>query len=135
MRRAWAGWVLVVLAGCGPSHHERTLSTLNVELDRWDGTGNFETTATDAYGRPLASTIDKGPLNYRLEIRSHGADGLPRNSDDIVVTRSERHGESTVTGEVAKFTRGVASATAEGGVEGVKKGLGFGKRDRERAAD
>jgi len=82
--------VLLVLAaaGCGPSAaelRERTVSTLNTEADRWDGGKDFAPTATDAYGRPLTATVEKGMLSYTPELRSAGPDGLPKNSDDVVV--------------------------------------------------
>src|SRR5262245_47435373 len=47
------------LGGCGLSGpsaaelRERTLSTLNVVADSWDGAREFKTDASDAYGRPL----------------------------------------------------------------------------------
>ena len=94
MKRASA--LLVSLAtiafGCGPSAgelREKTLSVLNTEADRWDGGQEFGTTANDAYGRPLTSHVEKTTLNYVLEVRSHGPDGLPKNSDDIAVMRSK----------------------------------------------
>src|SRR5882724_7788038 len=94
MRRSLASgltlFCLVLLSGCGPSAtelRERTLSTLNSVADTWDGGPDFKTTETDSYGRPLVATVSKGTLNYNLELRSHGPDGLAKNSDDIVVHR------------------------------------------------
>jgi hypothetical protein len=106
--------IVLAVAGCGPSERElreQTLSTLNVEADTWQGDRNFATTATDAYGRPISATVEKGTFSYTLEIRSHGPDGLPKNGDDIVVTRRKSHGEGTVTGVV---------------VDDIKKGLKLG---------
>lgn len=119
----------LVLAGCGPSARElreATLSTLNTEADRWTGGKDFATTATDAYGRPLEAKVEKGTLNYTLEVRSSGPDGLPKNSDDIVVTRSKRHGETTLSEEVAKGAETIAAGASSGVVTGIKKGLGIG---------
>ena len=125
---------VVALAGCAPSERElreRTLSTLNVEADRWDGGKSFETTASDAFGRPLFSNVKKGMLNYDLEVRSSGPDGLPKNHDDIVVHRSKRHGESSITEEASKFAEGFASGTASGTIAGLKKGLGLGDSEKK----
>jgi hypothetical protein len=113
-------------AGCGPSARalrEQTLSTLNTEADRWDGGPEFVTPAADAYGRPLSASIEKGVLNHALELRSAGPDGLPKNTDDLVVTRSKRHGESSLTEEAAKAAEGVATGAASGMIKGLKQGL------------
>jgi hypothetical protein len=99
---------------------------MNLELDRWDGGAEFSTAARDAYGRGLSTSVEKGTVFNRLEIRSAGSDGLPKNTDDIVVTRQERHGESTLTREAAKSAEGVAEGAASGMVKGIKKGLGLG---------
>lgn len=131
MRLSWIALLGVGLlaAGCGPSERElreRTLSTLNTEADRWDGGKTFDTTATDAYGRPITASVQKTTLNYDLEVRSNGPDGLPKNSDDIVVHRSKRHGETTLTDEAAKVTETLSGAAASGAVKGIGKGLGLG---------
>jgi hypothetical protein len=120
--------MVLLVAGCGPSAEERTLSLLNTEADQWQGGANFATNATDAYGNRLSSTVEKGPLHYVLEIRSNGADGLPKNSDDILVTRRERHGESTLTDEARKSVEAVSSGAASGAIRGIKEGLGFGDK-------
>jgi hypothetical protein len=121
--------ILSAACGCGPSArelHERTLSTLNTEADRWDGGKTFDTTEMDAYGRPITATVEKTMLNYELELRSNGPDGLPKNSDDIVVHRSKRHGETTLTEEAAKATEALTGAAASGTIKGLRKGLGLG---------
>jgi len=125
--------LVLVAAGCGPSAQElreRTLSILNTEADRWDGGQEFTTTATDAWGRPLRCRVKKTALDYVLEVGSAGPDGLAKNSDDIIVTRSKRHGESSLAKEAGKaieeITRGGASGAARGTIEGAKKGLGLG---------
>lgn len=130
---------LMVLAtlssGCGPSAselRERTLSVLNTEADRWDGGEKFTTTATDAYGNPLTSNLKKTTLDYVLEIRSNGPDGLPKNSDDIVVTRSMRHGKTSIAEEAAKAVEKISSGTTSGIIKGVKKGLGAGGRGEKK---
>jgi hypothetical protein len=122
---------IIAIAGCGPSAHERTLSILNIEADRWEGGNVFETTVVDPYGQAVSATIERGPLNYTLTLRSSGPDGLPKNNDDIVITRSMRHGESSITQEVAKTAGGVAEGAASGAVKGIKKGLGFGRAEKE----
>ena len=131
MKRASA--LLVSLAsiasGCGPSAgelREKTLSVLNTEADRWDGGHEFVTTANDAYGRPLTSHVEKTTLNYVLEVRSHGPDGLPKNSDDIAVMRSKRHGETSVTEEAGRATEALSRRAARGLIKGAKEGLGIG---------
>ncbi len=129
MRRPLLFLLPLLLLGCGPSAtelREATRSTLNVEADRWEGGKDFATTAADAYGRPLEAKVEKGTLNYTLEVRSHGPDGLPKNSDDVVVTRSKRHGETTIADEAAKGAETIAAGASSGVVKGIKKGLGFG---------
>lgn len=133
MWRLLVAFLVVAAAGCGPSARvlrEQTLSVLTTEADRWDGGKEFATTATDAYGRPLQVGVDKGVLSYTLTVRSTGPDGLPGNSDDIVVTRSKRHGESSRTGEAAKAVEKVAEGAAGGVIRGIKKGLRPGGQDR-----
>lgn len=123
----------VAVAGCGPSSRELrevTLSVLNTEADRWNGGEEFSTAATDAFDRPLMVAVEKGTLNYTLTIRSAGPDGLPKNSDDIVVFRSKRHGESSLTEEAAKAAEGVAGGVASGTIKGIKKGLGLGTENK-----
>jgi hypothetical protein len=93
-------FAVLLLAGCGPDRREQTISTLNLEADKWHGGKDFTTTAVDAYGRPITAQVEKGTFSYTLELRSSGPDGLPKNSDDIVVTRSKPHGEGTVTGAI-----------------------------------
>lgn len=117
------------IVGCGPDYREQTLSILNVEADRWDGGADFTTTATDAYGRPVSATVEKHTLSYVLKLRSTGPDGLPKNTDDIVVRRSERHGETTISGEASKAGETIAEGVASGTIKGIKKELGFGKKD------
>ena len=128
----------LLACGCGPSAselRERTISTLNTEADRWDGGKAFATTAADAYGRPVTARVEKRTVNYVLELRSTGPDGLPKNSDDIVVSRSKPHGETTRSEEGAKAAEIVTGGAASGAVKGIKKGLGLGgeadkKKDR-----
>lgn len=121
--------LLVISSGCGPSAHElreKTLSVINVEADRWDGGKDFATTATDAYGKPLSCKVEKTTLSYVLEVRSAGPDGLPKNNDDVVITRSKQHGETTVTEEAARVVERLSESGAGGAVKGIKKELGFG---------
>lgn len=125
----------LLLAGCGPSARElreSTRSTLNTEADRWTGGKDSATTTTDAYGRPLEAKVEKGTLNYTLEVRSSGPDGLPKNSDDIVVHRSKRHGETTLADEAAKGAETIAAGASSGVVKGIKKGLGIGGAGKEK---
>ncbi len=131
MWRSFAVLGVMMISGCGPSAYERTLSVLNTEADRWEGGEDFNTSAKDSYGRPLSTSIGKGVLNYTLEVRSNGPDGLPKNSDDIVVTRSKRHGESSVAEEARKVTEGVAGGAASGAIKGIKKGLGLGREEKK----
>jgi len=117
---------LALLSGCGPSAaelQEKTLSTLNTIADTWDGGPDFKTTATDAYGNPLVATVSKGLLNRDLELRSHGPDGLPKNSDDLVVHRHKPHGESTVHKEIEKASESVGLGGVRGIVQGAKEAL------------
>jgi hypothetical protein len=120
-------------AGCGPDAkqlREQTLSTLNTEADRWDGGQEFATTAADSYGRPLTAKVEKGTLSYTLELRSAGPDGLPKNTDDIVVTRSKRHGETTTAEEAAKGAETIAAGTSSGLVKGIRRASGSAARGR-----
>jgi hypothetical protein len=131
MRRSVVPLVLLVAlaCGCGPSEaqlREQTLSVLNTEADRWDGGKQFATTAADGYGRPLTWKVEKTMLDYVLEVRSHGPDGLPKNSDDIVVTRRRPHGETTLTREASRVVESVSSAAAGGVIRGIKKEVGLG---------
>jgi hypothetical protein len=115
-----------LLAGCGPSAktlREQTISTLNTAADAWDGGPDFKTDAADAYGNPVVATVSKGLLNYTLELRSHGPDGLPKNSDDISVSRHKRHGDTTVNAEVEKGSESVGRGGARGIIQGIKQGL------------
>jgi hypothetical protein len=132
MRRLLVPLLFLAAAGCGPGARERTLSTLNTEADRWDGGKDFTTAAEDAYGRPLSARVEKGTLNYTLELRSFGPDGLPKNSDDVVVTRSKRHGETTVSEEAARGAEVIAAGASSGVVKGIKRGLGFGGTGKEK---
>jgi hypothetical protein len=133
MWRRFAILAVVAVAGCGPSAQElqeQTLSILNTEADRWEGGKEFPTTAMDAYSRPLTASVDKGTLSYTLEVRSTGPDGLYKNSDDIVVTRSKRHGNSSIAEEAAKAVEAVARGATSGTVKGIRKGLGLGGGDK-----
>jgi hypothetical protein len=121
--------------GCGPSAselREKTLSVLNTEADRWEGGEKFATSATDAYGHALTWNLKKTTLDYVLEIRSNGPDGLPKNSDDIVVTRSKRHGKTSITEEAAKAAEEISTGTTSGIIKGIKKGLGPGGRAEKK---
>jgi hypothetical protein len=130
MRRSLVllGLLAFFAMSCGPSAselREQTLSILNTEADRWDGGGKFAITATDAYGHSLTCTVKKTTLDYVLEIRSNGLDGLPKNSDDIVVTRSKRHGETSITKEATKVVESLSSGATSGMIQGIKKELGM----------
>jgi hypothetical protein len=119
-------FALALVSGCGPSARElreKTLSTLNTVADTWDGGPDFKTTETDFYGRPLVATVSKGILNYDLELRSHGPDGLPKNSDDIVVHRYKPHGDSTVHKEIEKASESVGLGGVRGVIQGAKEAL------------
>lgn len=134
MRHSFAFVLVAVLSGCGPSAlelREKTLSIVNTEADRWDGGDKFTTTATDAYGHPLSASVNKTTLDHVLEVRSSGPDGLPKNSDDIVVTRSRRHGATSISEEAGKVVEGLSSSATSGVIKGVKKGLGFGKDEKK----
>ena len=118
--------VAVLCNGCGPSAEElreQTLSSLNVEADRWDGEADFKTAATDAYGRPLTTNLSKGRYDYILTVRSAGPDGLPKNSDDHVVERQRPHEERTISGDIHSGVKSLAGGVAEGGVRGVIDGV------------
>ena len=124
-----------LVSGCGPNAaelREKTLSVLNTEADRWDGGKKFDTTAVDAYGRPVTCSVEKTMLNYVLEVRSNGPDGLAKNSDDIVVTRSKRHGETSITEEAGKAAEVVTGGAASGAIKGIKKGLGLGEKKKDK---
>ena len=120
---------MLAATGCGPSARElreQTLSVLNTEADGWNGGPEYATTATDAYGRPLSVAVEKTPLDYVLEVRSAGPDGLPKNSDDVVVTRRHRHTDWSLTKEAVKAAEEVSAGASSGAIKGIKKGLGLG---------
>jgi hypothetical protein len=133
MRSCVIPGLMLLVAGCGPSAHERTLSVLNIAADDWDGDPDFAVAGQDAWGNSLHSAIEKTTLNHVLEIRSAGPDGLLKNNDDLVVVRRERHGESTITKEVAKATGAVMKSAASGAVKGIKEGIGFGGNEEPQA--
>ncbi|MSR55628.1 MAG: hypothetical protein EXS09_20440 [Gemmataceae bacterium] len=131
------GIAALFISGCGPSDKERTLSILNTEADRWDGGSEFAPSATDAYGRPVTVSISKTVLDYVLEVRSNGPDGLAKNSDDIVVNRSKRHGKIIeVTAEAGEK---LTESGTIGVIKGIKKGIvgsGSGKeKDKDKKKD
>ena len=116
--------LVVGAGGCGPSSsqlREKTLSTLNAEADRWEGGPDFKTDVSDAYGNEVVSSISKGVLNYELELRSHGPDALPKNSDDIVVRRRKPHGESTVNKELERGSESIGRGGIRGAIQGAKE--------------
>jgi hypothetical protein len=122
---------LVPLAGCGPSAselREKTLSTLNTEADRWDGGADFKTDASDAYGNAVTANVTKGTLHHVLELRSHGPDALPKNSDDVVVSRRKLHGESTVNKELERGSESVGRGGVRGAIQGAREAFA-GKKD------
>ncbi len=129
-------FLAAVLSGCGPSAselREKTVSVLNTEADRWDGGPKFTTAATDAYGHTLMCSVKKTTLDYVLEVRSNGPDGLPKNNDDIVVTRSKRHNETSITEEAAKAVENLSSGASSGIIKGIKKEFGMGgKKDKKQ---
>ena len=104
------------------------MSTLNTEADRWDGgIGRDDRDRRYGHGdRPGR----QGAAELRPGGRSNGPDGLPKNTDDIVVTRSKKHGKTTLSKE-AKAAETVGSKPAEP-CERIRKGLGFGVRKRRR---
>jgi hypothetical protein len=124
----------MVLTGCGPSAkalREQTISTLNTTADAWDGGPDFKTDATDAYGNPVVAKVSKGLLNYVLEVRSHGPDGLPKNSDDISVSRQKRHGDTTINEEVERGSESVGRGGDRGIIQGIKQGIQGAGNDKK----
>ncbi|CAN5794682.1 hypothetical protein BH23PLA1_BH23PLA1_12350 [soil metagenome] len=136
--RSWLMVLAVVISGCGPSAQdlrEETVSLLNTEADRWNGGEEFHSTAVDPYGHPVMSRVEKTTLNYVLEIRSQGPDGLPKNRDDIVVTRSRRHGETTLTKEAEKTVESLSAGATRGAIKGIKEGLKRSGGDQKKSED
>jgi hypothetical protein len=126
-----------LLAGCGPSTRElreKTISTLNTAADAWDGGPDFKTDATDAYGNPIVATVSKRLLNRVLEVRSYGPDGLPKNTDDITVTRQKAHGETTVNQELETGSESIGRGGARGIIEGIREGLKGDGKAKDKAA-
>lgn len=123
---------LGLLTGCGNSAkelREKTLSTLNTEADRWDGGAEFKTDASDAYGNPIAPTVTKGTLHHVLELRSSGPDGLPKNSDDISVSRRKAHGESTVNKELERGSESIGRGGVRGAIQGAREAFAGKKNE------
>ena len=79
----------------------------------------------------MTSSVEKTTLDYVLVIRSNGPDGLPKNSDDIVVSRNKRHGETSLAKEAEKAAESVGRGGASGVIQGIKKGLGVGGAKKE----
>jgi hypothetical protein len=118
--------LLSLVCGCGPSAaelREKTLSALNTEADTWDGGPDFKTAAEDAYGRPLVAKVSKGLLNNNLELRSYGPDGLPKNSDDLIVHRYKPHGETTVNKEIEHASESIGRGGVRGAIQGAKEAI------------
>jgi hypothetical protein len=116
--------LLALVAGCGPGAkdlRERTVSTLNLEADKWDGGPAFNTDASDAYGNPVSASVSKGTLYHVLELRSSGPDALPKNSDDIVVSRRKAHGESTVNKELERGSESIGRGGVRGAIQGARE--------------
>lgn len=114
------------IIGCGNNAHklnQQTLSILNIEADKWDGGASFSTNALDSYGSNITSAVEKDAVNYTLELRSNGPDKLPKNNDDIIVSRIKRHGESTYTKEASKSIKAGFEAATGGTIDAIKKGL------------
>jgi hypothetical protein len=57
---------------------------------------------------------------------------LPKNSDDIAVMRSKRHGETSVTEEAGRATEALSLRAARGLIKGAKEGLGIGGRGEKK---
>ena len=124
--------LFLLLAGCGPSLRDRqqqATSDMNVLADTWDGKEAPPSMQdkVDPWGHAYTASVSKGMLNYVLEVRSNGPDGLPKNKDDMVVTRYARHGDTTINKEVE---RGGASLT-RGLTKGVKEGW-YGTPEKEK---
>lgn len=85
----------------------------------------------------MTVSISKTVLDYVLEVRSNGPDGLAKNSDDIVVNRSKRHGKIIeVTAEAGEK---LTESGTIGVIKGIKKGIvgsGSGKeKDKDKKKD
>jgi hypothetical protein len=139
-RFGFSAFVLAMMAsvtGCGPTAtelKERTLSSMNLLVDTWDGSATFQASGLDAYGNPLAATISEGLLNYDLEVRSYGRDALPKNSDDLVIHRLKPHGKNTLHKEVEKASESLGRGGIRGAIQGAKEGL-LGKSKEKASKD
>ena len=105
--------VALIFAGCGEGQKTKeTISRLNSQADTWDESKSFQTEEKDAWGKPLYYKITEGKLIRELVVGSPGPDGLPKNSDDLVVLR-----QKTVFS-----IEGAANAAVSGSVGGAMKG-------------
>jgi hypothetical protein len=107
---------LLFIAGCGPSNEDITKSRVNVVARKEFNDTNFknggQTGEFDAWGSEMVWSMDKGPWNYGLYVRSFGPDKLPYTQDDIVaktlIPRSDEEGVSE------HFVRGISRGWMHG---------------------
>jgi hypothetical protein len=117
---AFSGMFLGI-AGCGQQAREETISRLNIEADRWDGGGSFQSSEKDAWGGPLYWKVSEGKLTRQLELGSPGPDGLAKNSDDLVVLREKT--VFSIQGAAKAAASGTIEGTIKGAVDGAKAGI------------
>lgn len=109
------------ISGCGGQAREETVSRLNIEADKWDGGGSFQSAEKDVWGGPLYWKVSEGKLTRQLEVGSPGPDGLPKNSDDLVVLREKT--VFSIQGAAKAVASGTIEGTIKGAVDGAKAGI------------
>ena len=102
---------------------EQTISILNTIADNWNGDEKTPelNSAIDPWGHPIQAVVKKESYFYTLEVWSNGPDGLQKNSDDLIVTRTKQHKEILPT--VNKELEKTSSSISSGIIQGIRKGL------------
>jgi hypothetical protein len=133
---ALLGAAFQLSGGCGPTRADIAKSRTRELAEMWDGSLEYEIDEMDPWGRSYKTKIEKGPVNYHLEIRSCGYDGLPYTKDDITATKVVNHTAfSKAVGQgLENIGEGAGRGTARGIVEGVREGKS-GKKDAVPTVD
>mgnify|MGYP001603291918 CR=1 FL=1 len=117
--------IVILCIGCGPSKRDVATSRINQIAHEWTGNLNFKVEENDPWGNAYQSKIEKGSMNYVLEIRSSGPDGLPFTRDDLVAQSFSNHSDfSKVLGKDAEnIAEGTMKGIGRGITEGIREGM------------
>lgn len=123
---------ILFILGCKETHtlspkelQEKTISILNVQADKWDGTPNYQFDAVDAWGTPLVADYDVRKYTIYLTLRSCGPDKLPKNSDDIAIKREKdiERPQNPPAKPIEKSVEDISHAAGKGLFSGIIEGL------------